>query len=335
MNLYPWFTSSAKQFLANKNNLAHAWLISGPAGIGKFEFGWYLTQALLCEKPSENQFACHQCVACQWVQQATHPDVQFIYPYRMQQTLFGELLGHTEQKSQEILINQIRSLDTWLHTTSHRSKYKIVLIYPAHRINLFAANALLKNLEEPNEKTIFFLISSKPETLIPTIRSRCQHITLAHPETHTSLQWLKENGIQQAEQWLAASGYAPLLALKAAKNESAPVPQWLIQLAQGLVQGQKAQIYGLLAVLEKINYGELLTYLQRFIADVHCIQFAQPLRHFPSMQESIQILSNRSTQIQTTHLFKKLIEEQKTASHPFNTKLQLHNLLDNLHRVFC
>jgi DNA polymerase-3 subunit delta' len=94
------------------------------------------------------------------------------------------------------------------------------LLNPAEAMNRATANAILKALEEPIAGTLFILVSSEPYRLLPTIRSRCQTIPMRPPPAARAVEWLRQAGVSDGEQWLALAGGSPLLALElGAKNE--------------------------------------------------------------------------------------------------------------------
>jgi DNA polymerase-3 subunit delta' len=115
--------------------------------------------------------------------------------------------------SQEIKVDQVRALDGFLSLRSHRGRRRIVLVHPAEAMNLNAANALLKALEEPQAGAHFILVSHRPARLLPTIRSRCAAVPVTLPEPGLARAWLKEQGVPEAEAWLAYTGGAPIQAL--------------------------------------------------------------------------------------------------------------------------
>lgn len=336
MTLFPWFDETAQQFLAQRNNMPHAWLLSGAAGIGKFQLGAYLAASLLCEQPDALGRACQQCPACQWFVQGNHPDVRFIYPAQLQEQLFpGQAAPSDAEKSREIRIEQFRALDEWFHASTHRAGYRVVVIYPAERMNPVVANALLKVLEEPAAQTVFILITAQLPDLLPTIRSRCRHLTVPSPDVALASQWLEQQGIQQAQQWLMANDGAPLLAWQAAQQQEQVIPDWLAQLGMALIQRQGAQLHALLETLEELPFGDLLRVLQRYNLDIQLCQHGLPIRHYPQLGDSIQQLAQRASQQATAHFGKTLLQRQATAEHPFNAKLRVHYLLDTLSQVYA
>ncbi|WP_101759426.1 DNA polymerase III subunit delta' [Oceanicoccus sp. KOV_DT_Chl] len=160
--------------LHQQNTLPHAILLAGPQGIGKQRFAEAFTQYLLCESPRQN-VACGECRQCGFIQAGSHPDLKWIAP---------------EERGKQIKIDQVRALVESLGHTAQQSGYKVVVLAPAEAMNINAANALLKSLEEPAAKTLLVLISDAQSQLLPTIRSRCQVVGFPLPSMPIVKDWL-------------------------------------------------------------------------------------------------------------------------------------------------
>lgn len=169
----PWQEALWKQ-LAGRRRHAHAYLLHGPAGIGKRCLAEELMALLLCQQPTGLR-ACGQCKACQLLAAGTHPDHYVLEP---------------EEADKAIRIDQVRDLVNFMVQTAQLGGRKVVLLEPAEAMNLNAANALLKSLEEPSGDTVLLLISHQPSRLLPTIRSRCVQQACPQPNRKQSLAWL-------------------------------------------------------------------------------------------------------------------------------------------------
>ena len=160
--------------LADKR-LHHAWLISGPEGVGKALFAVKAALRVLAEGagppigapaldvPDEHPIA-------KLVEAGSHPDLMRLE--RLTKDSGTEL-------ARSITVDQVRSLQRLFATTPSLSPWRVVIIDSIDDLERPAANALLKNLEEPPASTIFFLVSHAPERLLPTIRSRCRQLRLS------------------------------------------------------------------------------------------------------------------------------------------------------------
>lgn len=139
------------------DKLAHAYLFCGPLGVGKATSAVRLAAALNCENvPGEG---CETCLSCHKIQQGIHPDLVVICP-----------------DGQFIKIDQVRALEEHLAFAPHEGRYRVVVIDGADHLNLNAANALLKSVEEPRPRTLFVLVASAGHQVAPTLVSRCQRI---------------------------------------------------------------------------------------------------------------------------------------------------------------
>jgi len=155
-----------------KKQVHHAWLFHGPDGVGKELAAMGLAQALVCtEQP---WVGCGTCSACVRVEKRNHPDVTWVMPEAEQvdRGIAGRS-DFTNTPSRDIRIEQIRRLQERLAFRALEAKHKVALLVTAHAMNQPAQNALLKTLEEPPRDTVLILISSAPDKLLPTIRSRC------------------------------------------------------------------------------------------------------------------------------------------------------------------
>lgn len=174
MNFAPWLQAPLQQVqvLKKNNSLSHALLIMGADGVGQEALAQRLVKDLMCERAAS---ACGACHSCQLMQANTHPD------YRV---LSGE--------EATIKIDQVRQLISQINQKPQVGKSKVVLISHAQAMNINAANALLKALEEPPMGTYFILTSSDSSSLLPTIRSRCLLVKIPTPHENSVREWLQQ-----------------------------------------------------------------------------------------------------------------------------------------------
>lgn len=191
--------------LSDEGHLPHALLLSGHAGIGKERLASAFAARLLCKSPSA-QGACGSCKSCSLLSAGSHPDLMWLAP---------ETDAKTEKTAKFIKVDQIRELVSFAEKSAQLGGYRVVIITPAHLLNVQAANALLKTLEEPGSRTLILLLTSQPLSLSATIRSRCQQVALPIPDAKDALAWLspqlRDEGM--ARLLLSLSDGAPLAAL--------------------------------------------------------------------------------------------------------------------------
>ena len=168
------------------NRVHHAYLFDGPSGVGKEKAAFGLAQALVCEKrgseghPSDE--ACGACNACvravpkEGQTRPMHPDVIVI-----ERGLYDPAsIGRRTPETQDISIDQVRTLVLARAAFApHEGRAKVFIVRRAEELSISAANALLKTLEEPGQRTHFVLLSAQADTLLPTIRSRTQRLRFA------------------------------------------------------------------------------------------------------------------------------------------------------------
>lgn len=173
---YPWQQDIWRSFYQQlqDDRLPHAIMLAGPAGLGKRHLARVLAQFLLCSSPRAES-ACGKCKSCELNRAGTHPDFVVVEP---------------EEAGKAIRVDDVRRLAETQGKTAQQSGYKVVILQPAEAMNINAANALLKTLEEPAARTLLLLVSDSPSAVLPTIRSRCQIRTLAIPPAEQSLHWL-------------------------------------------------------------------------------------------------------------------------------------------------
>ena len=198
---YPWQDSLWQQ-MAGRAQHAHAYLLHGPAGIGKRALAERLMASLLCKQP-EGLEACGHCKSCSLLAAGSHPDNYILEP---------------EEADKAIKVDQVRDLVSFVVQTAQLGGRKVVLVEPVESMNINAANALLKSLEEPSGNTILLLVSHQSSRLLPTIRSRCVQQSCPLPSETLSQQWLAKalpdcSAKERAELLTLAAG-SPLAAVK-------------------------------------------------------------------------------------------------------------------------
>jgi DNA polymerase III subunit delta' len=183
--------------------LPHAILIHAPTGTGGEWLARWAAQLVLCPNPAPLAAGAHrpcgECASCRRAGEGQHPDLTWVHPL---------------EDSQQIRIEQIRELCTELALTSHQGGYKVAIVEPADSLNRFAANALLKTLEEPSPRTLMVLVAAQPSRLPATLRSRCQRVDARAPTRAESLAWLASTqGKGDWEAVLDVIGEAPMAAV--------------------------------------------------------------------------------------------------------------------------
>ncbi len=176
-----------KRALAN-NTLAHAYLFSGDVGIGKKLTALALAAAVNCQNRGP-QGGCGACPSCRKTASGGHPDIHLLVP-----------------DGEEIKIDQIRQIQEDLALRPFEGAKKTLIVDFAESMNRPSSNAFLKTLEEPPGDALIILITSMPQSLLPTIRSRCQEIRFQPLPRRTMAQFLvRERGLSEEDAWFLAA----------------------------------------------------------------------------------------------------------------------------------
>jgi DNA polymerase-3 subunit delta' len=180
--------AAERMFLAalQSGRMPHAWLVTGPKGVGKATLAFRMARALLAapaqaeaesgglfgdapRKPVATLDMEADLAVFRRVAELTHSDFRLL---RRSLTDKGKLRG-------EIVIEDVRAAIDFLRLTPAEGAWRVLIVDSADELNRNAANALLKILEEPRPRTVLILVSHAPGRLLPTIRSRCRRLTLA------------------------------------------------------------------------------------------------------------------------------------------------------------
>jgi DNA polymerase-3 subunit delta' len=151
-----------------RGRLAHAWLFTGPADSGREAMARTLAKALNCDRhtadccPTDD---AGRCDSCRRVDSQSHPDVYWVRP---------------ESKSRQIRVEQMRALEYSVCLKPTMARVKVGIVVDADCMNEEASNAFLKTLEEPPGDTVILLLTSQPQRLLTTIRSRCLKLSFGN-----------------------------------------------------------------------------------------------------------------------------------------------------------
>lgn len=185
LNDAPWLAAYWQRLLATlrAGRLGHGLLFAGTPNLGQGALAARLAALLLCER-TDADVACGACRGCRLRLADTHPDLQVV-------TLLPRDDGRLKT---EVGVEQVRQLSQWFSLTPQFGRAQVALIDPADKLNLAAANAVLKTLEEPADGRYLLLVAGQPQRLPATVRSRCQRIELALPAAEEARAWLQAQG---------------------------------------------------------------------------------------------------------------------------------------------
>src|SRR5688572_26448697 len=170
-----------------RGRLGHAYLFNGLELAALERVARALAKALVCEQPPKVSATglpmdcCDRCLSCRKVDQDNHPDVIWVRP---------------ESRLRVVTIDQMRDLMHTIHLKPTQAPFKVGIIVSAERLNVQAANAFLKTLEEPPADSIIVLLTTEPQRILETIVSRCLRLNFAggtaHEQSPEFRQWLEQ-----------------------------------------------------------------------------------------------------------------------------------------------
>ena len=324
----PWLDEPLRRALRQG---AHALLLHGPEGIGQFELGLTLAKAWLCEaagEPRPHGAGCGVCRSCHLIEARSHPDLLVLIPELLREALGwgsagegeegGSEKGSKAKPSKEIKVEAVRAAVSFAQTTSARGRGKVLVLHPAERMNAIAANTLLKTLEEPPGNARFILSSAAPDSLLPTIRSRCQALRLLLPPHAAAAAWLSARCADDAVTLLAACGGKPLQALEW-HEEGIDTKLWL-------------RIPALLARGDALPFmawplPRLIETLQKVCHDVLSVSAGAAPRYFPTGSVRAAPIDALST------WWRDLQRIGEHAEHPWSAGLMVEALVDSARKA--
>ena len=336
--LAPWLQTQLESLLTQRG---HAWLLAGPSGLGQFELALALARAWLCDNPSP-QGACGVCGSCHAVDVHTHADLAMLMPetlslalgWPLDEKTQDELDSKKRKPSKEIKVDAAREVVSFTQFTRSRGTTKVVLVFPAERMNGITANTLLKTLEEPPGAVKFILATEAAHQLLPTIRSRCLGHTMTWPGFDEALAWLRAVSAQAGEgegkktakpptasdlkTLLTAAGGRPADALAWVQNGQAAA------IAQSWQALPKAMAKGDATALSDLLPSEAVDALQKLCHDVLAVRVGTEPRFFSA--GDLPITASKTALYALTNWSKELATTARTVEHPYNPGLMLESL---------
>lgn len=291
--------------------VSHAYLFSGMDGIGKKKTAQEFAKALLC-LDKENRI-CDHCSVCIQIDHENYPDVKII----------GPKAGETSIK-----ISQVREMISNLSVKPYSGNWRINIIDGAERMTPEAQNSLLKSLEEPLSYNIFILITSHPQSILPTIRSRCQNYhfqVLNHQEIEKILDAETEFDSQTIAEAVLSSGGSPGMACYFLNNSEIQKERthYLREL-YSLLKGDEIKVFSLAEALskDKITSQENLEFFIHWFYEVGLLLEGHPLSNDVNPNQAHRayhkLLQNEKNQA----IIKTLFEMMATIQYNVNLRLQ-------------
>ena len=326
-DIYPWQKNDWARLQELRKRPLHGLLFKGMKGIGKLELAMTFAQSLLCQCPDESGCACGKCSSCHWFGLGSHPDFRLLQPEVL--SLEGEDADDIKSASgkkpgKQISVDQIRGLADFIGMSAHQGGRRVVVIHPAETMNPNAANALLKNLEEPTPGLLFILVSHKPQQLLPTILSRCLSFALSAPDAANVARWLAEQGVKNPAEALAASGFSPL---QAVQLDELPGSEERDKLLRAVCQPAVLDVFALAEALQKTEQVLVVQWLQQWCYDLSSMKLAGKLRYHPGEEAAIKKLVEPVAPLNLARMQRYLQTAKREAQHTLNAKLFFESLL--------
>ncbi len=195
-----WAVDMLRQHVA-RGAARHAYLFTGPAGVGRFTLALRFAQALNCTQPIEPGIPCRTCRDCIEIEAMKHPDLSII---------------EAGTEGTALKVDQVRDARRSLALKPYQSKYRLTIFRRFQEATDEAANALLKTLEEAPDYAVLILTADSPESLLPTIVSRCEVLRLQPVPLDMVTSFLSARGASPEDARLLAhiSGGSPGRALR-------------------------------------------------------------------------------------------------------------------------
>lgn len=306
----PWLSEPARRAREAfaRGRLGHGILVVAAPGLGPEVLARWLAQLVLCDAPGEQagqgNRPCGACLSCLLWAAGNHPD-------------YVEL--RREEDATQLKVEQIRDLSAALSLKSYRGGYKVAAIVEADAMNVNAANALLKTLEEPPPSTLLVLCSARPSRLPATIVSRCQRVDIAPPASRDALAWLASR--KPLQHWPTLLEHAAGAPLRAVELEAAGYLE-LDQDMRGAVERLASRSLDIQSTAERWHKRDLdlrLAWLDTWIAR-RVRQGLAPAAHLPPAGE-IRNISGLFALLDRVRAFKLELDT------PLNKQLATEELL--------
>ena len=344
--LAPWLQHQLEGLLTQNG---HAWLLAGPSGLGQFDLALALATAWLCDQPTP-QGACGRCSSCHSVAVHTHADLCVLMPealsmsagWPMDEKTQDELDAKKRKPSKEIKVDAARQAVTFTQVTRSRGNTKVVLVFPAERMNTITANTLLKTLEEPPGAVKFILATEAAHQLLATLRSRCIGHTMVWPDFDESLAWLQtalaapplsETTVKKPVRALLAADPAALrVLLRAAGGRPADALAWAHSASPTDTARQwqalpQAMVHGDPHALADLSPSAAVAALQKLCHDVLATRAGAAPRFFsPDDLPPVPKTPSSAGLYALTQWSRELTATARTVEHPYNPGLMLETL---------
>ena len=290
-----------------EGRLSHAYLFTGTRGTGKTTCAKILARAVNCEHP-ENGNPCNRCPSCLGIES-------------------GRLLDVVElDAASNNGVDDIRDLRDETAYTPSACHYKVYIIDEVHMLSTAAFNALLKTLEEPPEGAVLILVADDINSILPTIRSRCQLVRCTPPTREQGIAYLKSQKVRNPEGELTRLSGRPLLIHEADPNltlDKKDEAKYLEMLALG---SALSSVQVLSAFQKDIPVGPVVSIMQRWYWDLMAVLSGAEPRYFPEHFEAYKRQVHGTDFQKLVPFNQTLMQANRSKDHPLSKRLVLQDL---------
>jgi DNA polymerase-3 subunit delta' len=309
----------------SKDAVRHAYLFTGPRGIGRRTLAIRLAQALNCPNTTSLGTPCFECRICSLINRMQHPDLAIV---------------QAEHEGRTLKVDQIRLLQHELSLSPYDAKYRVAILLRFEEASLSAANALLKTLEEPPPQVVLILSAESGEGLLPTIVSRCEVLRLrplAVNEVNLGLANKWKLPSEQANLLAHLSGGRPGYALRL-RDEPGLLDkrnQWISDL-QKMIHATRVERFEYAEILakDKDTANEVLQVWLSFWRDVLVVSIDAPIpvTNLDQEEEIIRLASQINLN-QSRQFLSRIEQTILRLSRNINPRLAIEELLLDLPRT--
>ena len=268
--VYPWQKNVWDALTGRFPKMGHGLLFYGKKGCGKDAFAQYFLAWILCQNRQLKNQPCGECGSCQWLKSDTHPN-------------YVHITTDEDNKKQnaKIKIDKIRDLQPFVQQTV--DGWRVVVIEPAEALNTASANALLKTLEEPGDRTVIILLAEHYLKLPATIRSRLQHFALDRISAEQAEAYLQQNlpdaDLQMQQLLMNLSNQMPLQAIELARSEWINLRQDFVNDWQKLVKQKNMPMAIATKWNKALSFSDFSQMFEYLLSDLICVMLNQAIKN--------------------------------------------------------
>jgi len=308
----------------DSQRFAHAYIVYGPDGVGKSVFALYMASLVLCkaEGASSIDKPCGKCEACHKIINNIHPDVVVSEPVK-----------------KGIVVDEIRDIIDEIHLRPYEGSRKVIVIKDVQNMTPSAQNAFLKTLEEPEEGTFIIMLTSSLETILETIRSRCQIIRLGRITEDEVRKYLIDKGVEPGKAELAAALSDGIIgnALRILDEGYMQLRKETIENACSIVKGNTLDVFTMYEWFNKnkSNIDDILDNMISWYRDLIILKSTSDKRHivnrdfYELLVEESQILSYNRLNV----IIKIIMDTKEKLRQNVNFELAIEVMLLNIQEV--